>query len=269
MSQLKYDKIDLMSIRIEGGCRLKGRMIETTPLISIITVVFRAHHDLSLLLQSIVRLKNEQIELIVVDGGSTDGTVDLLRQYDSKIDYWISEADRGIYDAMNKGIAAARGTFLLHLNAGDSLLHVPLGELETARAQNIDIAAFRVLIDGKYEFRPSSGIALMFNNTLHHQGTFYRREIFPEYDIRYKIFGDFDVNQRMLLNNMRIAIFNRVVALHLSGGISAVPTDAAVSEFLEIIAKNYGRKCLHIAWLLGKWRGFKSRLGQISVRDLP
>lgn len=252
-----------MSTRIEGGCRLRELMTETAPVISIITVVFRAHDDLPLLLQSVFCLKNEQIELIVVDGGSTDGTVDLLRQHDSKIDYWISEADRGIYDAMNKGIAAARGTFLLHLNAGDRLLHAPLEELEAASAQNIDIAAFRVSIDGKYEFRPSSGIALLFDNTLHHQGTFFRREIFPMYDIKYKIFADFDVNQRMLLSKARIAVFNRVVALHLTGGISGVPTNAAVSEFLGIIAKNYGWKCLAIAWLMGKWRGFKWRLGQI------
>lgn len=238
-------------------------MIETAPLISIITVVYRAHDDLPFLLQSVFRLKNEQIELIVVDGGSKDGTVDLLRQHDSKIDYWISEADRGIYDAMNKGIAAARGTFLLHLNAGDRLLQAPLEELEAASAQNIDIAAFRVSIDGKYEFRPSSGIALMFDNTLHHQGTFFRREIFPMYDIKYKIFADFDVNQRMLLSNARIAVFNRVVALHLTGGVSGRPTDAAVSEFLGIIAKNYGWKCLAIARLMGKWRGFKWRLGQV------
>ena len=82
------------------------------------------------------------------------------------------------------------------------------------------------------------------------------------YDIKYKIFADFDVNQRMSLSNARIAVFNRVVALHLTDGVSGGHTDAAVSEFLGIIAKNYGWKCLAVAWLMGKWRGFKWRLGQ-------
>ena len=59
-----------------------------------------------------------QFELIVIDGGSEDGTVEVLRQWDDKIDYWFSETDSGIYDAMNKGIAAAHGEYVLHLNAG-------------------------------------------------------------------------------------------------------------------------------------------------------
>jgi glycosyltransferase involved in cell wall biosynthesis len=253
-----------MSTKKEGGRRLHEGMLDTAPLISIITVIFRARDELYELLESVCGLKNRQIELIVVDGGSNDGTVDLLREYDLKIDYWISEPDQGIYDAMNKGIAAARGTFLLHLNAGDRLIYIPTEELEWAEAQNIDVAAFRVSIDQEDEFRPSCGIALMFNNTLHHQGTFFRRKTFVPYDTKYKVFADFDVNQRLALSGARMATFGQVVALHCTDGISSVQSDSAVSEFFAIIAKNYGRKCLPIAWFMCKLRGLNSRLGQLA-----
>ncbi|WP_433984561.1 glycosyltransferase [Tunturiibacter empetritectus] len=161
-----------------GGRRLNETSQENEPLVSIITVVFRASQDLPALLDSVFRLKGNDVELIVVDGGSNDGTTDLLREHDSQIDYWISEADRGIYDAMNKAIRSARGKFLLHLNAGDRLLSIPRRELEEAASSGVEIAAFRVSIDGRYDFRPSHGMELRFNNTLHHQGTFFRRRRF-------------------------------------------------------------------------------------------
>lgn len=242
-----------------------GGTLKALPLVSIITVVFRARHELPDLLESVFMLKDQRIELIVIDGGSNDGTIDLLREHNGEIDYWLSEADRGIYDAMNKGTAAARGTFLFHLNSGDRLLHVPIEELEMAKAQNVDVAAFRVSIDKKYDFRPSCGITLRFTNTLHHQGTFFRREIFPAYNIKYKVFADFDVNQRLARDGVRMAIFDPVVALHLSDGVSNAPSGSTNSEFFEIIAKNHGWGCVLIAWFMSKWRGFKVRLGGFAA----
>ena len=231
------------------------------PLVSIITVVYKAAGDLPALLQSVFRLKEQDVELIVVDGGSDDGTCELLRQHDAEIDYWISEPDRGIYDAMNKGIAAARGTFLFHLNAGDRLLSVPRRELETAASAGIDIAAFKVSIDGHFDFRPSHGPGLRLNNTLHHQGTFFRRENYPAYDLQYRIFADFDVNQRLALRGAKVLLSDQVVALHATGGISDVASRSAISEFFRVIEKNHGRAYLPAAWFLCKWRGLKSRLG--------
>jgi glycosyltransferase involved in cell wall biosynthesis len=249
-----------MSEKIEGGLRLQGTQRSSLPLVSIITVVFRARQNLPELLESVFRLKEETTELIVVDGGSEDGTCDLLRQYNSQIDYWVSEPDRGIYDAMNKGIALARGIYIFHLNAGDRLLSVPVRELTVAIGNGIDIAAFRVSIDGKYEFRPARGIALRLNNTIHHQGTFFRRQAFPPYDTRYRVFADFDVNQRMARQGARIQIFDQVVALHASGGISDIATGATISEFFQVIKKNYGPLYLPLAWFLCKWRALTSRL---------
>jgi glycosyltransferase involved in cell wall biosynthesis len=247
------------------GDRQQERPLAVKPLVSIITVVFHAREDLPDLIESVARLKKDNIEFIVIDGGSADGTIELLSQYDSVIDYWVSEPDSGIYDAMNKGIAVARGTFLFHLNAGDRLLHIPVRALEAAASNSTDVAAFRVLIDGKREFRPGRGIALRLKNTLHHQGTFYKREGFPFYNVNYRVFADFDANQRLARSGASIEIFDQVVASHQGGGLSDAHTKANVSEFFQVIKRNYGWTHLPPAWLICKWRGLKTRLSRWQI----
>jgi glycosyltransferase involved in cell wall biosynthesis len=252
-----------MPEKIDGGSRLSGPD-KAPPLVSIITVVFRARNELLYLIDSVLRLKNENTEFIVIDGGSEDGTRELLHKYDSEIDYWVSESDRGIYDAMNKGIAAARGKFIFHLNAGDRLLYIPIPELKAASDHSADAAAFRVLITGRGEFLPSYTFSLRFNNTLHHQGTFFRRQSLPVYDTKYKVFADFDVNQKLALRGARVDIFDSVVASHATNGVSDIPSKATNAEFFRIIANNYGITHVPIAWVLCKWRGLISRLSRIK-----
>src|SRR5664279_5073450 len=96
-----------------------------TFLVTVITVVYNGASGLAQTVDSVLALPDEDIEYVVVDGGSTDGTQDILRAYGNRLDYWLSEPDAGIYDAMNKAIALARGRFVLHLNIGDRLLAIP------------------------------------------------------------------------------------------------------------------------------------------------
>ncbi|HVG27639.1 MAG TPA: glycosyltransferase, partial [Acidobacteriaceae bacterium] len=95
------------------------------PLVSVIAVVFRDRVELQKIVESVAPFRSERLELIVIDGGSKDGTLEFLQSNGEEIDFWMSEPDRGIYDAMNKGIQAARGEYVLHLNAGDRLRAVP------------------------------------------------------------------------------------------------------------------------------------------------
>jgi hypothetical protein len=109
----------------EGGLRTRGytksTLIADQPLISVITVVFNGERYLEQTIQSVINQVGSQIEYIIIDGGSTDGTLEILRKYDGQIDYWVSEPDLGLYDAMNKGTAIAVGEYTIHINADDLL----------------------------------------------------------------------------------------------------------------------------------------------------
>ena len=117
--------------RGEGGLRTKGYFKQsyretsevsekfTVPLVTIITVVFNGEKHLEQTIQSVISQTYNNIEYIIIDGGSTDDTVNIIRKYEEVIDYWVSEPDAGISDAMNKGISLATGILINHLHAGD------------------------------------------------------------------------------------------------------------------------------------------------------
>lgn len=243
--------------RIEGGRRTRGMGRTEPPLVSIITVVFNAKEELVAVLNSIFELDSPEIEVIVVDGNSSDGTLELLREWDNKIEFWVSEPDEGIYDAMNKAQDLANGHFLLHLNAGDRLLQLPLEDLVLARKHNLDVAAFCVSIDHRRKFRPSCGFMLRLKNTLHHQGTFYRRQAFPPYDLQFKILADFDVNQRLALHGAKMKAFDKLVALHASGG--AADAMKGYHEHSRILRKNYGWPYVVASVILSEYKGIRIR----------
>lgn len=245
------------SQRVEGGRRTLGQLRAAPPLVSIITVVFRAKEELRQVLENVFQHDPSNFELIVIDGGSQDGTVELLREWDDKIEYWLSEPDKGIFDAMNKAQAHARGHFLFHLNAGDRLLELPVEELEATRRANIDIATFRVTVDGNREFRPSCGFMIRLKNTLHHQGTFYRRESFVEYDLKYRLLADFDANQRLARRGARMKAYDKVVAWHTSGG--AGDSNTGYDEHGAILRKNYGWFFMVLSIALSEYKGIKGR----------
>ncbi len=232
------------------------------PLISIIIVVFQDCRELQSVLESVLPQRSNQVEVIVIDGGSHDGTLEFLQEHDSEIDYWLSEPDRGLYDAMNKGIAVARGRFICHINAGDRLLNLPISELLRADAENADIVSFNVLLDGKRNYRPRIGLRLRINNTLHHQGTFYRRSSFPGYNLKYKVFADFDVNQRLARRGALIRLSDTVVAWHNTAGVSHQNRGAI--ELYQVVASNYGIPYVPFSWLDQTWQALKCRVKRLT-----
>jgi glycosyltransferase involved in cell wall biosynthesis len=105
-----------------GGKRMSGILPRGTvdrPLLTVVTAVFNAASTLEATIQSVLCQTYPHIEYIIIDGGSTDGTLDIIRKYDDAIDYWMSGPDKGVYDAMNKGIKASSGSWLNFLNAND------------------------------------------------------------------------------------------------------------------------------------------------------
>ena len=110
-------------------------------ILTIITVVFNADKSIENTILSVIeqkkRYKNRNIEYIIIDGKSTDNTIDIIKKYNQYIDFWISEPDKGIYDAMNKGIDIAKGEYIFFLGADDILLNLPLNILTKAKEKNI------------------------------------------------------------------------------------------------------------------------------------
>lgn len=106
-----------------GGRRLKGlekRSLDGKPLVSIITAVYNGEKYLEETILSVIDQSYDNIEYIIMDGGSTDGTLDIIKKYDQVVDYWLSEPDNGEYDALNKGIEVSSGSIITSLNSDDS-----------------------------------------------------------------------------------------------------------------------------------------------------
>lgn len=106
----------------EGGLRANGYFkvsLPDKPLVSVVTVVFNGEPFLEEAIQSVIGQTYDNIEYIIIDGGSTDGTLDIIKKYEGQIDYWVSEKDYGLYDAMNKGIKITSGLLIGLLNSDD------------------------------------------------------------------------------------------------------------------------------------------------------
>ncbi len=113
-------------MKTEGGWRtseVPKQRLPGKPLVTIITVVFNGATTLEDTIHSVLQQTYDNIEYIIIDGGSSDGTLDIIRKYDSQLDYWLSEPDAGIYDAMNKGLSLCTGDVVGFLNADDLYSH--------------------------------------------------------------------------------------------------------------------------------------------------
>jgi len=246
---------------VDGGRRLSGAPRTAEPLVSIITVLYRAHDKLLELRDNILPLLDDHTEWIVIDGGSTDGTPELLTAMGDSIDYWVSEPDAGIYDAMNKGLSVAKGQYVIHINGGDSLRFIPHQMLASCLADSVDVACFQVDVNGWGIYRRRSVRMLTFTNIIHHQGAFYRRASHCGYDTRYRVFSDFDCNQKMLKAGKKIRMFEDIVADHFELGISS--SRSVKSEFYAVIKSNYGAAFVTIGFFWESLAAAKRFLNRI------
>jgi glycosyltransferase involved in cell wall biosynthesis len=237
--------------------------VDRFPLVSIVVVAFRDRDEVEALISNVAPFRGAHLELIIVDGGSEDGTVQLLEARADEIDYWISERDTGIYDAMNKGVAAARGLYILHLNSGDRLVDLPLVELRGLSQRQVDVVCCRVLEDSAHVFTPRNNWLIRIDNPWHHQGTFYRRTSHLGYDSSYRVFGDFDHNQRLRKANRSVELLDVVVATHKTDGISGLKDDRA--EIFRSIRTNFGFFYLLPAFIRFKLISLRAKFRRLTT----
>lgn len=189
--------------------------------ISVITVCFNAIQGIEKTITSVLSQSNPGIEYIVIDGGSKDGTVDVIQKYADRIDYFVSEPDGGIYDAMNKGVRVATGEWITFLNAGDT--YYDNQSIEAVFSH--EIPSDTDVVYGYQVHRYSYGIfvrkqlPLSFFSTgmpFGHESSFVRAEVMKRsgFDTRYRIAAD----------------YNFFYQLYMSGG-HFMPVDVIVADF--------------------------------------
>jgi glycosyltransferase involved in cell wall biosynthesis len=211
-------------------------MSTNNPLISIITVVYNGASVLEETIRSVLDLPYEHVNYIVIDGASKDGTVDIIKKYEDRISYWVSERDRGIYDAMNKGwMVAAEESHILFLGAGDRIIRLP----EMCNGALPDIVYGKVLIGKDRIFPATADMRLRLGNTVHHQALLIKKSIHPAppFSLHYPTYADFDFNQRLLREGREFIEDKDFLSYAMEGGVSE---GFKRSEALQIVQKNYG-----------------------------
>lgn len=168
------------------------------PKISVVTVCYNAVAEIERTIKSVINQTYSNVEYIIIDGGSKDGTVDIIKKYADKITYWVSEPDKGIYDAMNKGIIASSGDWINFMNAGDWFSGPRvLNEISQYLSKNreLDIiygSIYRVYENYHYE-APSMPLEMIrVHQPMPHQATFVKLSYHKKhlFDISYRSAGD-------------------------------------------------------------------------------
>ncbi|WAC11918.1 glycosyltransferase family 2 protein [Dyadobacter pollutisoli] len=199
--------------------------------LSIITVVRNGANSIEGTIKSILAQTYKNIEYIIIDGKSTDGTLAIIEQYQHQLAYWVSEPDRGIYDAMNKGIRVATGDWLLFINSDDFLTENTIIQQVVPYLINCESE----VAYGKVEFIYSSGKEVSYgldwkiikdkfiniSMRIPHQATFHSKALFikEQYDISYKVLGDYDLLLGYLKTQDAIFIPLTIAKMY-EGGIS-------------------------------------------------
>lgn len=226
------------------------------PILSIITINYNNKQGLEKTILSVISQTAKDIEFIVIDGGSTDGSADVIKANSVNITYAISEKDAGIYDAQNKGIKKSTGDYLLFLNSGDTLFSYSVVndfyQFISDKKPGIVYGNSNLVFSGKaHEILcppPKLSINYFFKNTINHQACFISRDLFFKnglYDIKYKICADFDLFFKVFVNDPDAYIyFNCTICNYEDDGLSSNKEnyERVVSEKFEVLKSHLSKK---------------------------
>lgn len=246
-------------MKSEGGFRKnefgQSGMASNKPVISIITVVYNNVDFIEKTILSVINQTFKEREYIVIDGGSKDGTLNIIHKYQGKIDYWISEPDKGIYDAMNKGLHLANGTFVLFLNSGDLFVNdkvlerifsisgtaadVYYGETNLIDS-NGNILGTRTELTTRKLPKKLTWKDMKRGMVVSHQSIVVRKSIAPDYDLNYQCSADIDWVIESLKRSKVTVNVNSILSNYLIGGFSIKHQKKSWKERLDIYVKHFG-----------------------------
>lgn len=220
------------------------------PVLSVITIVYNNVKDIERTMLSVLNQRYPHVEYIVIDGGSTDGTVDIIRKYQDRLAKWISEPDRGIYNAMNKGLAMATGDYVLFMNSGDEIYDEDTVAAVFASAPDADIyygetemfdehwnslGQRRHQAPEKFTWR-----SFKYGMNISHQAIYIRRSLTEPYDEHYRLSADIDWILKAARKARKIVNTRRYVAKYLVGGMSKKRHFESLRERFQIFNEYYG-----------------------------
>lgn len=234
-----------------------------TPKFSVITVCYNAEATLEDTIQSVISQTYHHVEYIIVDGASKDRTMDIVNRYRERIAVVVSEPDKGLYDAMNKGIRLATGDYLCFLNAGDSFheddtLQQMVHSIHTLQLPDV-LYGETELVDHEGHFLRMRRLQAPEHLTwksfrqgmlVCHQAFFPRRDLVMPYDLRYRFSADFDwcikiMKKSKVLHNTHLTLID-----YLAEGMTTRNHQASLKERFRIMARHYGwaSTVAHHAW---------------------
>lgn len=225
--------------------------------ISIITVAYNNRFGLEETIKSVTSQTFKDFEFIIIDANSNDGSKDLLESYSSQIDYWVSEPDNGIYNAMNKGICKATGEYLIFMNSGDRFSSPEILEKIIPQFNGADIiygnAYYELENRKKYEYKIPSKITIgtLLKEPICHQSAFFKKGLFTKYgmyDESNKIASDWTYMMDLFIHhNLSQKYINEFISIFEKTGISTVSNSSGVSEQTKYIDENVSLEVQNMA----------------------
>ncbi|SFG59943.1 glycosyltransferase family 2 protein [Pedobacter insulae] len=220
------------------------------PKLSVITIVYNNVKDIERTMLSVLNQTYSNIEYIVVDGSSTDGTKEIIERYRNRLAHFISEKDKGIYDAMNKGLALATGNYVLFMNSGDEIYapetvtevfaSAPSGDIYYGETEMFDenwksLGQRRHSAPEHFDWH-----SFKFGMNISHQAIYIKRSLTEPFNLAYKYSSDIDWILKAAKNSSNIVNTHQYVAKYLVGGISKKKHWASLKERFKILSHYYG-----------------------------
>ncbi|NOR69046.1 MAG: glycosyltransferase [Methylomarinum sp.] len=230
----------------QGGLRIEGYFkkneINNPPLISVITIVYNGVKYIEQTINSVIGQSYNNVEYIIIDGGSTDGTLDIIKKYEKQIDYWVSESDKGISDAFNKGISLCTGEIIGIINADDWYETDVFEKISYNKQYDVIHGQLQYWKDNfKLELFMPNQVGLDKEMTLNHPTCFVKREVYNkigDFNCELKISMDYDFLLRVYRHNMKFHYLPIVIANMRYCGVSDINWVSTYKEVFKVKVKN-------------------------------